>query len=332
MGNKPLMKAVQFDRFGSASETLKQTSLPIPEPKEDEVLVQLKTSGVNPSDVKKRNGAFPDLIHSGYIIPHSDGAGIIKSVGKRVDGSRIGERVFVYQAQHNRRFGTAAEYVALPSKRAAKLPDSVSFEVGACIGIPMMTAHRCVFSDGNVKNLNLLVTGGAGKVACYAIQLAKFAGAQVFATASNSHDANLCQNLGANHVFNHREDGWGKEVVSAARDQKIDRIIDCEFGKNLSEVLDCVKTSGVIATYGSALVSAPPIPFKDMMFKDLTIRMVLVYDMPESAKSRAVGDIQKLLSENQLHHRLTTFPLEDVHKAHEMIERGGKGCVVLKID
>ena len=264
------MKAIQFDRFGSASEALKQTNLPIPEPKKDEVLVQLKASGVNPSDVKKRNGAFPDLIHSGYIIPHSDGAGIIVSAGKQVDVSRIGERVFVYQAQHNRRFGTAAEYVALPSKRAVRLPDSVTFEVGACIGIPMMTAHRCVFADGDVKNLRLLVTGGAGKVARYAIQLAKFAGAQIFTTASNSRDAGLCQELGANHVFNHREDGWGKELTSATGGQKIDRIIDCEFRKNLSEVLDCVRTSGVIATYGSTVVDSPAIPFKDIKIKQLT--------------------------------------------------------------
>ena len=115
-----------------------------------EVLVRVHTSAINPSDVKKRAGSFPNLLEEGLVVPNSDGAGIIEAVGDGVDSSRVGERVWLYQAQFARRFGTAAEYIAIDSVRAAKLPDIASFEAGACLGIPVMTAHRAVFADGDV--------------------------------------------------------------------------------------------------------------------------------------------------------------------------------------
>ena len=326
------MKAVQFEKFGSAAETLKQVNLSIPEIKPDEVLVRLYTSGINPSDTKKRSGAFPNLLDSGPIIPHSDGAGIIENVGEEVDRTRIGERVFVYQAQHNRRMGTAAQYVVVSDSRAPKLPESISFEVGACIGIPIMTAHRCVFATGDVKNQKLLITGGAGRVASYAIQWAKHAGAQVFTTASNPLDTDFCLDMGADHVVNHRNTSWGRELDSLCENEKIDHVIDCEFGANLIEILQCIRTSGLISTYGSTLDASPKLPFRDMMFKDLTIRMIIVYDMPESAKNQAIRDTQELLFEDTFRHRIRTFPLEEVSRAHALVEEGGGGCVVLNVD
>jgi len=326
------MKAVQFEKFGSASETLKQVVLPTPEIKPNEVLVRLYTSGINPSDTKKRSGAFPKLLYSGPVIPHSDGAGVIEDVGTEVDKQRIGERVFVYQAQHNRQLGTAAQYVAISTSLAPKLPDPASFEVGACIGIPIMTAHRCVYANGDPKDLKLLITGGAGRVASYAIQWARHAGAQVFATASNPLDTDFCLTMGANHVVNHRNAGWGKELNSLCGSEKIDHVIDCEFGTNLMEVLECIKTSGVITTYGSALDDSPTLPFRDMMFKDLTIRMVIVYDMPESAKNLAIRNTQEMLLEENFHHRIRTLPLKEVSQAHALVEKGGGGCVVLNVD
>ena len=136
------MKAAWFETFGEPSDVLVLGEQATPQPAPGEVLVRLSTTGVNPSDVKKRAGAFPNLLDDGLVIPHSDGAGVIEAVGEGVDPARVGERVFVYQAQYGRRFGTAAEYVAVDEALAPTLPDEASFEVGACIGIPVMTAHR----------------------------------------------------------------------------------------------------------------------------------------------------------------------------------------------
>ena len=204
------MRAIVFNRFGPASDVLEMTELPMPEPAPGEVLVRLHTSAVNPSDVKKRAGAFPDLLADGFVIPHSDGAGVITAVGLGVAPTRVGERVFVYQAQHGRRYGTAAEYVAVDARRASLLPASVDFAVGACIGIPIMTAHRCITADGPVTDQWVLVTGGAGRVGHYAIQWARHLGARVIATASNPRDAKRCQQAGAARLAHLPAHGHGQ--------------------------------------------------------------------------------------------------------------------------
>ena len=199
------MKAAWFEKFGAAADVLVLGEQPAPVAQAGEVLVRVHASGVNPSDVKKRAGAFPNLLDEGLVIPHSDGAGIIEAVGEGVDASRVGERVFVYQAQYGRLLGSAAQYLALDSARAPRLPDNTSFQVGACIGIPIMTAHRCVFADGSIAGQTVLVTGGAGRVGYYAIQWARHGGARVVATASNPADAEVCRAVGAEHVVNHRD-------------------------------------------------------------------------------------------------------------------------------
>ncbi len=327
------MKACWFDGFGSARDTLQFGDWPTPDPGPGEVLVRLHTTGVNPSDVKKRAGAFPDLLDAGSVIPHSDGAGVITAVGDGVLPSRVGERVFVYQAQYGRQLGTAAEYVALDSARAPVLPDNASFEVGACIGIPIMTAHRCVFADGPVADQLILVTGGAGRVGHYAIQWAHRAGARVIATASNEQDAAACREAGAEAVVNHREPGWGKAVLDLTGGQKIDRVVEVEFGANLPELLHCVRIGATIATYSSTLVPEPALPFRTMMFMDLTVRMVIVYAMPEEAKAQAVADTQSALAKDALQHRVAeTQPFDQMARAHEIIEAGElRGCVVVSI-
>lgn len=328
------MKAAWFETFGTAAETLQVGEQPTPDAGPGEVLVRLATSGVNPSDVKKRAGAFPNLLDGGLVIPHSDGAGIIEAVGEGVDASRVGERVFVFQAQYGRRFGTAAEYVALDSRYAPVLPEEASFEVGAVIGIPIMTAHRCVFADGPVSGQTVLITGGAGRVGDYAIQWASQGGAWVIATASNPEDDARCRAMGAREVVNHREAGWGEKVRDLTGGELVDRVIDVEFGANLPEVLNCIRIGGTIATYSSTVVPEPALPFKDMMFMDLTIRMVIVYAMPEEAKADAVAATQKTLREGTLDHRIAhSLPLDEVARSHELIEDGGfGGCVVLTLD
>ena len=327
------MKACWFEAFGAAQDVLQQGDWLMPEPGPSEVLVQLQTTGVNPSDVKKRAGAFPDLLDAGPVIPHSDGAGVIAAVGEGVSRSRVGERVFVYQAQYGRQLGTAAEYVALDSARAPLLPGDASFEVGACVGIPIMTAHRCVFADGPVADQLILVTGGAGRVGHYAIQWAHRAGARVIATASNEQDAAVCREAGAEAVVNHREPQWGQAVLDLTGGQKIDRVIEVEFGANLPQLLHCVRIGAMIATYSSTVVPEPTLPFRTMMFMDLTVRMVIVYAMPAEAKAQAVADTQAALIEAGLQHRIAeTLPFDQMAKAHEIIEEGSvRGCVVVTI-
>jgi NADPH:quinone reductase-like Zn-dependent oxidoreductase len=329
-----MMKAAWFETFGPARQVLQVGEQPVPAPAPGEVLVRLKTSAVNPSDVKKRAGSSPTLLDQGPVIPNSDGAGVIEAVGAGVPASRIGERVWIYQAQHGRRFGTAAEYLAIDARRAAPLPEPAGFEVGACLGIPVMTAHRCVFADGPVGGQTVLVTGGAGRVAYYAIQWAKSAGARIIATASRPGDERTCRELGADAVVNHREAGWGERVKAHNGGAPVDRVVEVEFGANLAEVLTCLRTGGVIATYSSMQVPEPKLPFYRMMFMDVTVRMVLVYVMPETAKQAAIADIERALAAGRLRHRVAhRLPLARIAEANEFVEQGdSRGCVVLDID
>ena len=328
------MHAAWFEKFGAAQDVLQVGERDTPIAGPGEVLVRMATSGVNPSDVKKRAGSFPDLLDNGFVIPNSDGAGVIEAVGDGVAASRVGERVWIYQAQYARRFGTAAEYVAIDSLRAPTLPDAASFEVGACLGIPVMTAHRCVFADGDVAGQTVLVTGGAGRVGHYAVQWASRAGATVIATASNDDDKAVCEAAGAAHVVNHRADDVVDSIMEATSGSPVDRIVDVEFGGNLPTSIEVLRIGGTIASYASTQVPEPTLPFFKMMYKDVTVRMVIVYAMPEAAKEHAVADIEKALSAGSLQHRIAhTMPLGEIAHSNEIIERGTvRGAVVLTID
>jgi NADPH2:quinone reductase len=328
------MHAAWFDSFGSARDVLQVGEQQTPVAGVGEVLVRLATSGVNPSDVKKRAGSFPNLLDDGFVIPNSDGAGIIEAVGDDIDAGRVGERVWIYQAQYGRRFGTAAEYVAIDARRAPKLPDAASFEIGACLGIPVMTAHRCVFADGDVAGQTILVTGGAGRVGHYAVQWASRAGATVVATASNDEDRESCLSAGAHHVVNHRGDDVAAEILAVTSGALIDRIVDVEFGGNLPTSVEVLRIGGTIATYASTNVPEPTLLFFQKMSKDITIRCVIVYAMPEAAKDHAIADIDTALSASALQHRIAhTLPLDQIAESNELVEQGSiRGAVVLSID
>jgi NADPH:quinone reductase-like Zn-dependent oxidoreductase len=196
-----------------------------------------------------------------------------------------------------------------------------------------MTAHRCVHADGPIAGQTVLVTGGAGRVGYYAIQWAKMAGARVIASASNSRDEALCLEAGAKHVFSHRERGWGERVKALNGGKPVDRVIDVEFGANLPEVLTCIRTGGVIATYSSTQVKEPQLPFLRMMYQDLTLRLVLVYSMPEAAKKHAAADITQAFRHGMLLHRIgARLPLAEIVHANELVEQGGSpGCVILEL-
>jgi len=327
------MRAAWFNTFGEAKQVIRIGDQPDPKVMVGEVLVKLSTTGINPSDVKKRAGAFSNLLDQGLVIPHSDGAGEIVAVGAGVSKNRIGERVWIYQAQYERRFGTAASLISIDARRAVILPQETSLEIGACLGIPAMTAHRCVFSDGVVDAQHILITGGAGRVGGYAIQWAKLAGAKVISTASNEQDKKVCEDLGADIVINHRDENWDMDLLDATKGTKIDRVVDVEFGRNLPKLLNVLKVGATIATYSSTQIPEPKIPFLRMMYMDLSIRLVIVYAMPENAKSDAVRDITAALEKDQLSHRIAhILPLDSIAHGHELIESGNtRGCVVVNI-
>ena len=328
------MRAAWFEEFGAARDVLQVGELDDPVAGPGEVLVRVATSGINPSDVKKRAGSFPNLLDDGLVIPNSDGAGIIEAVGDGIDSGRVGERVWLYQAQFARRLGTAAEYVAIDARRAPPLPAAAGFEVGACLGIPVMTAHRAVFADGDVSGQRVLVTGGAGRVGHYAAQWASQAGATVIATASNDADRSTCEAAGAHHVVNHRDADLVASIMSATDGQPVDRVVDVEFGANLPTSVEVLRVGGTIATYSSTQVTEPKLPFFQMMYKDITIRMIIVYAMPEAAKAHAIADIDKALSAGALQHRIAhTMPLSDIAKGNELVEQGSiRGAVILSLD
>ena len=328
------MQAVWYNKFGPAEDVLETGDYQTPEPARGDVKVRINASGVNPSDTKKRVGANPALLNNGPVIPNSDGSGEIIALGENVNNRNIGERVWIYNAQFGRQEGTSAQYVCVPSDQAVWMPDNASYETGAMMGIPAMTAHRCVCADGSVDGQVLLVTGGAGRVGYYAIQWAKYFGATVIATGSSAKSVEHCKRAGADFVVNHPSDKTVAEIFEFTSGGKVDRVVDGDFGVNLPSVLDVLKTNGVIATYSSMTDMNPAIPFVRMMFMDITIRMVLVYAMPWDAKQQAIKDITVMLADGKFDHRVAaTFPLEQSVKAHKKIELGGNyGSVIITIN
>ncbi|HET6619399.1 MAG TPA: NADPH:quinone reductase [Dongiaceae bacterium] len=324
--------AAFYERNGPADEVLQVGEMPMPAAGPGEVLVRINASGVNPSDVKSRAGLRARMAWP-RVVPHSDGAGVIEAIGAGTDPARVGERVWLWNGQWQRPFGTAAEYIALPSFQAPHLPDGVPYEAGACLGIPAMTAHRCVFADGPVAGQTILVTGGAGAVGHYAIQLARWGGATVIATVSTAEKAAHARAAGADRIVNYRTE----DVIGAVKDftdgQGVDRAVEVEFGGNLSIALACLKPNGVIAAYASSGTMEPKLPFYAMMFQGITLRLVLVYILPEAARRQAIQDINQALVQGALVHAIAeSYSLEKIADAHQAVESGKAiGNVVVTI-
>ncbi len=325
------MRAAWYERNGPAAEVLTVGEVNDPEPGAGEVRVRLHASGVNPSDVKARAGttrriAFP------RVIPDSDGAGIIDRAGPGVTPARISRRVWVYNGQWERAFGTSAQYICVPDKLAVPLPQELSFEQGACLGIPVMTAHRCVFADGPVAGRTVLVTGGAGVVGHYAIQLAKWGGARVIATVSSAAKAEHARAAGADHIINYRSE----DVVERIRGISggVDRIVEVDLGVNLPVSAQILNPFGGLAAYATVGKPVPELPYQAMLRKNSNIRLVFVYTMPDEAKAKAASDIARWVKEGKPQFAIAArFPLEEVAEAHLTVERGEKiGHVILTID
>lgn len=316
------MKTVWYEQQGKADQVLQIGEMPIQKVGENEVLIRLHASGINPSDVKRRQGVREGMSYP-RIIPHSDGAGVIEKVGSNIPQSRIGQRVWTYNAQWGRPFGTAAEFVALPAHLAIPLPDNTSFEAGACLGVPALTAHRCVFSDGPVQGKIILVTGGAGRVGHYALQFAKWGGATVISTVSNTEKANHAKNAGADYVLNYREENIIEKIKTLTHGVGVDHIVEVDFGGNLSTSQEIIKLNGCIATYASMTNPNPQISFYPLLFKGVTLHLVNVYDLPNEARYQAIKDIHLMLESRILTHVIAAqFPLDGIVAAHQLVESG----------
>ncbi|MBV9582605.1 MAG: NADPH:quinone reductase [Chloroflexi bacterium] len=324
------MRAAFYQRQGPAQDVLQIGSLDRPEPQAGEVRVRVRASGVNPSDTYGRAGTQAPMPFP-RIVPHQDGSGVIDAVGQGVDAARVGERVWVYEATWNRPGGTAAEYTVVPAQRAVKLPDNVDFDAGACLGIPALTAHRALFADGPVQGQVVLVTGGAGAVGSTAIQLARWGGAQVISTVSSDEKAREANQVGAQHVINYRTQDVVAEIKHVTSDAGVDRIVEVDFGGNLPVSQQIIKPYGTIAGYASRGDPEPKLVFRPLMVKNVVIRPILVYTLPESAKAAGAADVNRALEEGALKPRIGAhMPLDRISEAHTTVERGAViGNVVL---
>lgn len=327
------MRAIYYDRQGAAEDVLVFGSLPKPAPGVGEVLVRVHVSGLNPSDIKSRTGFISKMAFQ-RIIPHQDGAGVIEAVGEGISPDRIGERVWIFEAQWSRASGTAADYVVVPSENAVLLPDSTSFEIGASLGVPALTAHRCLFADGDLRGLNVLIHGGAGVVGSAAIQLAKWSGAWVAATVRRPEHEDIARKAGADLVLNVHRDNVAAEVKEKTKTKGVDRIIDVDLVANLNLNLDCLANGGAISAYAARHVSEEvSIPVISSMIANCAIRFVYIYTVPMETKKAAIVDITECLLANAYNPLIgLILPLNRTFEAHVAIETGAvAGKVLIQI-
>lgn len=319
------MRAALYERYGAGSEVLRVEDIERPEPGPGEVRVKIEYSGVNPTDWKSRSGATPRPI-DGFQIPHHDGAGVIDAVGDGVDPGRVGQRVWTWMAAAGRRWGTAAEWSMVPAAQAVPLPDGVSAELGASLGVPAMTAHRCLFADGPVDGKTILVAGGAGAVGHFAIELAKFSGARVITTVSGPDKAELARKAGADLVVNYREPSASEEISSFG---PVDRVVELALGANLQLDLAVASPGSQIVTY-AAEATDPVLPVRTCMNANVVLRFVLLYGVPRDAMQQAVTDITAALSSGALTELpVHKFSLDNIVAAQDAVQNGAVGKVLV---
>ena len=326
------MKAVWYTKTGNASDVLQIGELDDPLPNVGEVLVKIKTSGVNPSDVKIRAGARGELQFP-RVIPHSDGGGEIVDVGEGVDRNRIGERVWIWNGAFGRADGTCAELISLPEFQAVKINNEVSYESAACMGIPASTAYYGLLANGPIKNKTVLISGGAGAVGFYGIQIAKLSGANVITTISSDEKAEIANIAGADKVINYKNENILEEIMEYTKNDGVDRIFEVEFGGNLPINEKIIKPNGVIAAYGSMAEMEPKLPFYNLMFKGVKIDTFLIYSIEKKFREVILNGLSELLNQNSLKHMISqTYSIDDIVNAHVAMESGSViGNIVIEI-
>jgi NADPH2:quinone reductase len=335
------MKAVVYSETGGP-EVLRLVERPVPEPGPGDVRVRVAVSGVNPTDWKARAGdalAFPE------VVPNQDGAGTIDAVGDGVDPARVGERVWVWEAAWERANGTAQEFVVLPERQAVALPDDVSFDVGASLGIPALTAHRCLtvselgparLSPGALAGRSVLVAGGAGAVGHAAIQLARWGGANVIATVSNEEKAALARAADADRAVDYRSADAADRIREAAPDG-VDMVVEVAPATNSELNAAVLAPNGTVAVYAAEGGARVELPVRQLFVRNVRYAFVLVYTVPRDAKDRAVADVAAAVADGALPvgeeaglplHR---FPLDRAGAAHTAVENGAVGKVLIDV-
>jgi len=324
------MQAAFYVKQGPAREVLQAGERPTPEPGPGEVRVRLKTSGVNPSDWKSRSGRTAPMA-APLIIPHSDGAGDIDKVGAGV-AERIGERVWTWNGQWRRPFGTAAEYIVLPSSQAVPLPAGIGYAEGACFGIPALTALQAVRLAELTPASTVMVAGGAGSVGHYAIQFAKLRGARVITTVSGPEKAAHARKAGADEVVNYRSENVGERVKALTGGRGVDALIELDLAANGKELPNILRPHATVAIYGMS-ASEATLPTLWLMRNSITLKLFLVYDLTPADRDACLAELGALLQSNRLIHTVARrLPLRDIAAAHELSERGAViGNIVLDI-
>jgi NADPH2:quinone reductase len=322
------MRAAYYEENGSARAVLRVGEVETPHAGPGEVRVKLAASGVNPSDVKSRAGLTRKIAWP-RVIPQSDGAGVIDEVGDGVAKSRIGERVWLWNGQWKRAFGTAAEFIALPAAQAVALPASVSFEQGACLGIPAMTAYHAVVLASAAKGTTLLVSGGAGAVSQYVIQFAKRAGAQVITTISSPEKAAVAREAGADACIDYKREQVGARVMELIGKRGVDAVIELDLTANAKLLPGVLRPRGSVIVYGTGGEALLPAQF--CLVNSIRVQFFLVYELDADERARTLAAINDALAQGALINRVAqpTYALSDTVAAHEAVERGSIGNVIV---
>lgn len=323
------MRAAYYDKNGPAAEVMQLGEVETPQPGPGEVRVKLKFSGLNPSDVKTRAGLTRKMVFS-RVIPNSDGAGEIDAVGEGVRSLRPGDRVWIWNGAWKRWSGTSAQYIVLPEAQAVPLPAQISFEAGACLGIPALTAWHAVELAEAVKGKTVLVSGGAGGVAHYAIQFARQRGASVITTVSSAHKAKVAHDAGADHVIDYKTENVGERVQSIVKGG-VDAIIELDLTANAGLIPAVLRPRGIVSIYGTGPQAQIPASF--CLQNNVQLRFMLVYELTAEERERAVSGVTRALEANSLVHNVAqTFTLSDIVAAHQAQESGRVvGNVVISI-
>ena len=328
------MRAITYSQFGPAVDVLHLSDMPETDPGPGEVRVALAFSGANPSDAKARAGARPGVTKPAFdqIIPHSDGAGEITAVGDGVDRTRIGERVWIWNGQWQRAAGTAAEAICLPSAQAVTLPKSVSHETGATLGIPGLTAAHTVFGGGDIAGQTLLISGGAGAVGHNAVQLAKWGGAKVIATARGAGMARA-EEAGADICLDYTDPDLAAQILDATQGAGVDRAVEVEFGQNIALLPNIMRPGATICAYGSGAQMTPEMPFGPYLFKALNLDIVLIYILNSAKRKSAITRLHDALVQRALTPAISEiYDLVDCAAAHDAVMTPGRaGAVLLRI-
>lgn len=324
------MRAATYSETG-ASDVLRVHEIDDPRPGPGEVRVRVAVSGVNPTDFKSRSGATGGVGDAGFQVPGQDGAGTVDAVGEGVDPDRVGERVWLYLAAFGSPWGTGAELSVLPAERAVALGDA-SFDLGASLGVPALTAHRCLFADGPLgAGDSVLVAGGAGAVGHAAIELAARAGANVIATVSGPEKGALAERAGAQHVVTYTDEDAAEQVRAAAPDG-VRRVVEVDLAANRDLDLAVIAGGGAIVTYADPGGALSFDSVRPLMTGNVVLRFMLLYGVPSDVLADAAQDVAAAVAEDAL----TTLPLHrfdlgSIAAAHDAVEGGAVGKVLVDV-